>query len=95
MPSSAAVSKRTYSDAAVSYNMTTTHPHLFASVPMFISRAHLERMSRVISAVEAVVATPHFQAAALAWAPDISRFDPGSHGGLLGYDFHLSSRVPS
>jgi hypothetical protein len=75
-------------------DMTTTHPHLFASVPMFISRAHLERMSRVISAVEAVVATPHFQAAALAWAPDIARFEPGPLGGLLGYDFHLSAAGP-
>ena len=74
--------------------MVETHPHLFASVPMFVSREHVERMARVIGAVEAVVATPHFRRAALAWAPEISRYDPGSPGGLLGYDFHLTVEAP-
>ena len=74
--------------------MVETHPHLFASVPMFVSREHLERMARVIGAVEAVVATPYFSSTALAWAPDIARFEPGSPGGLLGYDFHLADTGP-
>ena len=74
--------------------MVETHPHLFASVPMFITRGHVEQMARVIGAVEAVVATPHFCSAALAWAPDIARYDPGSPGGLLGYDFHLAVTGP-
>ena len=74
--------------------MVETHPHLFASVPMFVSREHVDRMARVIGAVEAVVATPHFRHAALAWAPDIARYDPGSPGGLLGYDFHLAVAGP-
>ena len=74
--------------------MVETHPHLFAAVPMFVSREHLERMARVIGAVEAVVATAHFRRAALAWAPEIAAFDPGSPGGLLGYDFHLAVTGP-
>ena len=74
--------------------MVDTHPHLFASVPMFVSREHVERMARVIAAVETVVATPHFRRAALAWAPEIARYDPGSPGGLLGYDFHLAVTGP-
>ena len=74
--------------------MIETHPHLFASVPMFVSREHVEGMARVIGAVETVVATPHFRRAALAWSPDIARFDPGSPGGLLGYDFHLAVNGP-
>ncbi len=74
--------------------LVETHPHLFASVPMFVSRGHVERMAGVISAVEAVVATPHFRGAALAWAPAIAGFAPGSPGGLLGYDFHLSVTGP-
>jgi hypothetical protein len=78
----------------LSVNMTALHPHLFAPVPMFVSRAHLERMSRVISAVETIVATRHFQAAVLAWAPHIAGFEPGPLGGLLGYDFHLSAAGP-
>ncbi len=74
--------------------MLETHPHLFASVPMFVSRAHVDRMARVIGAVDAVIATPNFRRAALAWAPDIARYDPGSPGGLLGYDFHLAVTGP-
>ena len=74
--------------------MVETHPHLFASVPMFVSREHVERMARVIGAVEAAVATSHFRHAALTWAPDIARYDPGSPGGLLGYDFHLAVTGP-
>ena len=74
--------------------MVETHPHLFASVPMFVSREHVERMARVIGAVEAVITTPHFRQSALAWAPDIACYDPGSPGGLLGYDFHLGVTGP-
>jgi hypothetical protein len=51
-------------------------------------------MASVIVAVEAVVATPHFREAALAWAPGIARHDPGLRGGLLGYDFHLGAAGP-
>ena len=78
----------------LSQAMVETHPHLFASVPMFVSREHVEGMARVIAAVEEVVATPHFRRAALAWAPDIARYDPGFPGGLLGYDFHLAVNGP-
>lgn len=74
--------------------MIETHPHLFASVPMFVSREHIEGMARLIGAVEAVVTTPHFRHAALAWSPAIAHADPGSPGGLLGYDFHLSAARP-
>lgn len=74
--------------------MVETHPHLFASVPMFVSREHIDRMARVIGAVEAVVATPQFSHAALTWGTDIAQYDPGSPGGLLGYDFHLAVAGP-
>lgn len=36
----------------------------------------------------------HRVSAALAWAPEIAHFDPGSPGGLLGYDFHLGIAGP-
>ncbi len=74
--------------------MVQTHPHLFSSVPMFVSREHLATMAKVISAVEKVVATLAFHQAALAWAPESARYDPGSPGGLLGYDFHLGPTGP-
>ncbi len=78
----------------LSRDMVETHPHLFASVPLFVSRAHVEQMARVIAALEVVVASAHFHSAALAWAPGIARHDPGSPGGLLGVDFHLSAAAP-
>ncbi len=78
----------------LSHAMAETHPHLFASVPMFVSRDHIERMAGVAGAVEAVVATPRFIQAALAWAPDIARHAPGPRGGLLGLDFHLAASGP-
>jgi hypothetical protein len=74
--------------------MVETHPHLFASVPMFVSREHLVQMARVIEAVECVVATAVFREAALAWAPGIAHFDLGPSGGLLGFDFHLGISGP-
>ena len=75
-------------------DMVQTHPHLFASVPMFVSREHLQAMAGVVAAVEAVVATPHYRETVLAWAPESARFDPGPTGGLLGYDFHLGPAGP-
>ena len=71
--------------------MVDTHPHLFASLPMYVSRNHVEQMARVIEAVETAIATTVFRNAALAWAPEIAQFDSGVRGGLLGYDFHLTS----
>lgn len=70
--------------------MLQTHPHLFASQPVFIARAHLEQMAEVIRAIERVVSLPGYLREALAWAPEIAVVDPGTRGGLLGYDFHLS-----
>src|SRR5450631_3445172 len=81
-------------ERALSDDMITRHANLFAAVPMFVSRAHLEQMSQVIRAVEAVVATIQYQHAATSWAPEIARFNPGSRGGLLGFDFHLSVGGP-
>ena len=78
----------------LSQAMVQTHPHLFASVPMFVSRAHIEGMAKVIGASEAVVATSRYRQAVLAWAPEIASFEPRSRGGLLGYDFHLGTGGP-
>ena len=74
--------------------MVRTHPHLFASVPMFVSRDHLEAMAAVIAAVETVVATRSYQRAVLEWAASSARHEPGPQGGLLGFDFHLGAQGP-
>jgi hypothetical protein len=69
-------------------------PHLFASLPLFVSREHVRQMGEVIGAVERVVALPDYRETALAWAPEIARLDPGAAGAFIGYDFHLGPAGP-
>jgi hypothetical protein len=69
-------------------------PHLFASLPVFISRQHVDEMAGVIRAVEEVVALPAYREAALAWAPGIAHHDPGAAGAFIGYDFHIGTSGP-
>lgn len=83
-----------FGERGLSHTMIETHPHLFASLPVFVARDQLEQMARVIEAVERVVETPVYRRAALSWAPDIATFDPGPRGGLLSYDFHLTPAGP-
>lgn len=78
----------------LSQDMIESHRDLFASVPMFVSHAQLAQMAQVIRVVEDVIRKPQFRHATLAWAPEIASFDPLSQGGLLGYDFHLTSTGP-
>ena len=69
-------------------------PHLFAALPLFVSRGHVDGMAKVIRAVEEVVALPAYREAALAWAPEIAQHDPGTPGVFMGYDFHLGADGP-
>jgi len=72
-------------------HVTEHCPHLFASVPMFVSAAQVEQMHAVIAAVESVVALPAWRDAALQQAPEIVRHEPRSKGVFFGYDFHLNA----
>jgi hypothetical protein len=69
-------------------------PHLFAALPVYVSRRHVDAMAGVIRAVESVAVLPAYRDAALAWAPSIARFDPGTPGAFMGYDFHLGADGP-
>ena len=69
-------------------------PNLFAALPVFVSRPHVDAMAAVVRAVEEVVALPAFREAALAHAPAIARHDPGARGVFMGYDFHLGADGP-
>lgn len=69
-------------------------PHLFASLPVFVSRPHVDGMAKVVAAVEKVVALPAYREEVLARAPEIARLDPGARGAFLGYDFHLAAEGP-
>ncbi|HYC55612.1 MAG TPA: hypothetical protein VEL28_11835 [Candidatus Binatia bacterium] len=81
-------------EAGVYAAILRDQPHLFSATPVFLSRDHLARMQRIVSAIESVVRTPHYTARALETAPAIARFEPGTRGVFLGYDFHLSDAGP-
>ncbi|WP_266168835.1 hypothetical protein [Dyella subtropica] len=73
---------------------TDSHPNLFAALPVYVSREHLTELDRVAAAVQEVVALPDYLAAVLAWAPEIAQYDPGTPGGMLGLDFHITPEGP-
>ncbi len=76
------------------HSFAESHPHLFSALPVFVSRRHIEQAAQVVAAIEEVVATDAFRTTVLAWAPEVANFDPGSPGGLLGFDFHLGPEMP-
>jgi hypothetical protein len=69
-------------------------PHVFAALPVFVSRRHVDAMAGIIRAVQSVAALPAYREAALEWAPGIAHFDPGTPGAFMGYDFHLGAVGP-
>lgn len=71
-----------------------THAYLFAQAPIFVSRASVTMMERLVAAVDAVVALPGYRDAVLARAPEIARFEPGPLGGVMGFDFHVTPHGP-
>ncbi len=89
----AAVEQRLRS-MGVSADIAASHPHLFARTPVFVSAEDARRMGATVSAVEAAIGLPAYREAALAWAPEIARFDSGARGAFLGFDFHLSPDGP-
>jgi hypothetical protein len=80
--------------ADVVARLRETHPHLLADSPVFISRRHIDGMRDMIASIERVVATEAYQDRVLQWVPEIARFDHGTHGVFIGYDFHLAQDGP-
>ncbi|MCC6763025.1 MAG: hypothetical protein IT293_00035 [Deltaproteobacteria bacterium] len=70
-------------------------PHLFSSSPVFLARAHLDRIARIVAALETVIASAPFGEWTRDLAPPIAHRDPGPRGVFLGYDFHLGRRGPA
>jgi hypothetical protein len=77
-------------DAHVPGGLIEQRPHLFARFGVFAAQRQVEQMAAIIAAVEAVVALPAYQDAALAYAPPIAQHRPHTAGVMFGYDFHLS-----
>ena len=71
------------------------YPHMFAAMPVFVSRRHLEDMARIVRAVQTVIALPSYQEAVLGGAPAVARFvGSGVHGVFMSYDFHVAGAGP-
>jgi hypothetical protein len=70
------------------------HAHPFSPYAVFIDRPALEAMGRVAEAVFEVAENQGYRQRVLQWAPDIATHDPGSAGGVLGLDFHLTEDGP-
>lgn len=66
-----------------------------ATVEVVVSRDDARTMDDVVAAVHQVVATPAYQAASLAWAPEIARESSQRVSGLFsGFDFHITPEGP-
>lgn len=70
------------------------HAHLFSPYALFVQRASLELMGGVAQAVFEVARNRQYAEHVLRWAPDVALHDPGSFGGVLGLDFHLTMAGP-
>lgn len=81
-------------DADLAAALLDGRPHLFAEMPVFLARADLDAMLAVVDAIEAAASDPTYQAAVMAWAPEIARHDFGPRGVFTGYDFHLGASGP-
>lgn len=75
-------------------DLLLTHPHLFADSSVYVGSRDLARMAALIAAVERVVATPAWQAQALARHGLPAAVPAAARGVFFGYDFHLGANGP-
>ena len=74
--------------------LSSTHPHLFAEIPVFLEYPHVVQMQRVVAAMEELVQVPAYQETVLAAAPALARTTPGNAGVFFGFDFHIGPAGP-
>lgn len=72
----------------------TVHAHLFSPYALFVDRAALDAMGRVATVIFDVAANRRYRQHVMKWAPSTATHDPGSAGGVLGLDFHLTVDGP-
>jgi hypothetical protein len=68
------------------------HKRLFAESPVFLSHLHVQKMQRLIQAVEHVVQNPAYRQTVP--GQTAAGNDLGPQGVFFGYDFHLASDGP-
>ena len=64
-------------------------PSLFSARPVVLSQAQVQRMARLISALEAVVALPAYREEVLSRSDPIARHPNCAKSVFMGYDFHV------
>jgi hypothetical protein len=70
-------------------------PDMFAAMPVFVSRHHLNSMGGIIDAAEMVIALPEYRKTVLQWAPPVAHsLVTEARGVFLSYDFHVSEAGP-
>ncbi len=74
--------------------LTEAHTNLFSALPVFVPASMLRGMAEAVRTLTSVVTLEPYLRAALSRAPEIARHDPGSPGGVLGFDFHLAASGP-
>ena len=89
-----ALRARLLDDLDIVFPDATAYDGLFSPYAVFVDGAHLDTMAAVAAAVFAIASSPGYAETVLAWAPQIARLDPGSPGGVLGLDFHLTVDGP-
>lgn len=68
---------------------------MFAAMPVFVSRHHLDSMEGIIRAVEMVIALPEYKKIVLQWAPPVAHtLVNDARGVFLSYDFHVGEGGP-
>lgn len=78
----------------INQDVLATHPQLFSNTTVFISPAQLQQMRDIVHAVGRVVSLPAYTKDVLARGSPIARYNPGTSGVFMGYDFHLSEQGP-
>jgi hypothetical protein len=81
-------------DDALPEVLASSHPHLFSSVPVFLTDEQAAQMRTLIAAIESVIALPAYREQVLARAPAIARTAQTARGVFVGYDFHMTDAGP-
>ena len=82
------------SDAGSELSTLPEFDHLFSNTPVFVPRADIAEMERIVQSIEAASELPSYRERVLSWAPEIAQFNPGPIGAFMGYDFHMGPDGP-
>lgn len=79
---------------SLAHKLAETHPHLFSTTVVFISRPVYETLLHTVEALERTMALPAWERQALQGAPALAHGHHGPLGAFMGYDFHIAPQGP-